>query len=109
MEEVPSLFECLQDKEDCEEKEEEMDTKSVDENIEDLSTSFFSEVLERSHANFSYKSRVNGLYAKKKPAELSLRIFIRYYFKEHPGCAVMCCQKSYSIPNSFVTQVLRLP
>ena len=77
MEEVASLFECLQDKEDCEEKEEEMDTKSVDENIEDLSTSFFSEVSERSHGNFSYKSRVNDLYAKKK----TCRVIMKNCFK----------------------------
>ena len=59
MEEVAILFECLQDKADCEDKEEEMDTKSVDENIEDLSTSFFSKVSERCQAKFSNKTRVN--------------------------------------------------
>ena len=29
--------------------------------------------------------------------------------EEHPGCAVMCCQKSYFILNSFITPVFRLP
>ena len=96
-----------EDKEDCKEKKDYEEKGDCDENIEDLSSSFFFEVSERSHGNFSDKSRVNGLFAKKNPAELSWRNFIRNYFKEHPGCEVICCKKSYFIPNSFITHVYR--
>ena len=51
--------------------------KSVDENLEDLATSFCSEISERCKVAFSNKSRVNRLYAKKKPEELSWRNFRR--------------------------------
>ena len=57
-----------------------MDRKSVDENIEDLSTSFFSKVSERCHAKFSNKTRVNGLYAKKQTCRVIIKNFYKILF-----------------------------
>ena len=113
------LQDATEEAEDKEDEEENILSRSqhleVKEDLQDeekeeeagLSTSFCREISERCKEKFSIKSRVEGLYVKKKSEDLAWRNFIRYYFKENPGYQLTCCKKSYQIANSFITHVFR--